>query len=244
MFDDYLAELVEVEEQLLVGLPEPLPLAHIAVVAREHVLELVEELLEHEEELLLLDALLALLQLEDGDFGEAFDDAMPEVLLLDEEEQHLGELCHEDVTEGDPREVGEEGVEGLLDEGGLELLRAGGVVLEDEEAQLEYLSELRVEVLLELHDLCGGELRFGEVKDLLAQQLEDLHVVLADVLVRLARLAQLWDEVLPGRLPLVLQDLDDDHVDLVQKRILPRVFALLLALREHQVQHERLNALP
>lgn len=75
----------------------------------------------------------------------------------------------------------------------------------DELAELEYLRELGAHGVLEVLGLGLGHLAAGEVEDLLAEQLQDGHVVLTQALVGFARTNDVRDERLPVLGPLSLQ---------------------------------------
>jgi hypothetical protein len=76
-----------------------------------------------------------------------------------------------------------------------------------------YLRELGVERLLERADLGGRHRVLREVKHVLGEQPQDLHVVLAEHLRRLARAADVADEPRPVVRPLLLEDLHEDLWD-------------------------------
>ena len=94
-------------------------------------------------------------------------------------------------------------------------------MLQDKLAQIEDVGELGREALLHRGDLLGGHAVFGELEDLLAEQLEDLHVVAAESLVRLARLHNLWDKVLPIVRPFVLENLHEDQIQFAELSLGP-----------------------
>ena len=73
--------------------------------------------------------------------------------------------------------------------------------------QLEYIRELGAHRIFEVLGLCLGHLSGREVEDLLAQELKDDHVVLAEALVGLARTDDVWNEGLPVLGPFALQNL-------------------------------------
>ena len=77
----------------------------------------------------------------------------------------------------------------------------------NELAELEDLAELRAHGVLEVLGLGLGELAGAEVEHLLGEQRQDVHVVVAERLVRLARAHDVRDEGVPVPWPLPLQDL-------------------------------------
>eukprot|EP00983_Pelagomonas_calceolata_P037039 1136160-Pelagomonas_calceolata.AAC.7 len=83
-----------------------------------------------------------------------------------------------------------------------------------------------------------------EVKHLLAEQLEDLHAILAQGLAGLGGADQVWDESAPFVGPVVLQDLDQDDVELVDEGRLPPEHGLVRGVRDDEVGQEVLDALP
>mmetsp|Transcript_2101 Transcript_2101/g.4796 ORF Transcript_2101/g.4796 Transcript_2101/m.4796 type:complete len:390 (+) Transcript_2101:2227-3396(+) len=140
---------------------------------------------------------------------QALQRVAPELRLREElVEEHVDEGSLERVVERDPEQEAQEALQRRLQRD--HVLR----VLHDKLAELVDELELLGEALLERLDLLRGELLERELKDLLAQQPQDLHVVPAQRLVRLPRLHDLRDEVLPVVRPLLLEDLDEDEVEL------------------------------
>ena len=150
-----------------------------------------------------------------ADLREAFQGIVPKERLGKElVEEGIDELGLKDEAEGDPGEESLEGLEGHPQEA------RPLAVLEDELAQLVDLGEFRVERFLHLFHLFGHHLIAGEVEDLLRQQLEDLHVVLAQHLRGFGTADEVGDEGRPVVRPLLLEDLDEGEVELGDEHLL------------------------
>ena len=148
---------------------------------------------------------------EPRDLREALDGAVAEDghgEELRDEERDEGRF--EDVAQRNP---GQEALEGL--EGHVEQVRLLAL-LEDEVAELEDLGELLVQPLLQGLGL-GGRHLVLHLEDLLAQQLQDLHVVLAQRLVARRRVDDLRDELGPVLWPFVPQYIDEGQVHFLQE---------------------------
>mmetsp|Transcript_10989 Transcript_10989/g.30134 ORF Transcript_10989/g.30134 Transcript_10989/m.30134 type:complete len:241 (-) Transcript_10989:73-795(-) len=105
-------------------------------------------------------------------------------------------------------------------------------------------AEFVVQGRLQLALLGLRQVKPCEVKHLLAEQLEDLHAILAQGLAGLGGADQVWDESAPFVGPVVLQDLDQDDVELVDEGRLPPEHGLVRGVRDDEVGQEVLDALP
>ena len=81
-------------------------------------------------------------------------------------------------------------------------------ILEDCFAEVEDGGEVVVHLVLQLDNLLVRQLVFGVVEDFFGEHFEDVEVVFADVHVLHGGRADLVDEVGPGSVPLVLDNLD------------------------------------
>mmetsp|Transcript_17892 Transcript_17892/g.36785 ORF Transcript_17892/g.36785 Transcript_17892/m.36785 type:complete len:268 (-) Transcript_17892:82-885(-) len=172
------------------------------------------------------------------DLRHALEDTVAEDRLREEVEECADDVALEDVSEGDPREVGRERLERGLDELGL------SAVGQRVDAQVVHKAELVVEGPLELLHLGLGEISSGKVKDLLAQEPQHVHAVLAQRLARLGRLHDVRNEARPLARPVVLQNVNQDHIQLVDEELLPPASRLVAAHLDDDVAYVVPNRLP
>ena len=172
-----------------------------------------QDLGEHLDELLVVRVGLAgASSLEAADLGQALKGDVPE--LGDGEEaraQGVDQGGLEDVAKRDPVAESEKGLERRLDEAGL--VGRG----EDLLAELKDLRKLGTHGLLQVPRLGRRHLLGRVVKDLLGQQAEDDHVVLANREVGVAGRDDFVDERGPVVGPFLLENGDEDEVELVEK---------------------------
>ncbi len=126
----------------------------------------------------------------------------------------LDEIGLENVAKRDPVEKAEQSLQCDIDQ-----MRILGVV-HDEYAQLEHLLELAVHGLFQILGLGLSHLARREVEDLLAEQLQNFHIVLTDGLVGATRAHQLAYERGPVLRPLELEYLNQNQVQFVQVGLL------------------------
>mmetsp|Transcript_19867 Transcript_19867/g.75095 ORF Transcript_19867/g.75095 Transcript_19867/m.75095 type:complete len:307 (+) Transcript_19867:2325-3245(+) len=154
--------------------------------------------------------------------GRVAEDRPNEVRVHQERDQ----LRLEDVPRVHPRQERAQRLERHHKEAGLLARR------HDEVAKLEDLCELVLEGLLQDAVLRGRLVR-PEEKHLLAQQLQDAHVILADLLIVPAELYDLRDEVRPLLGPLLLHNLHEHQVHLVEEGgLIRRRFPVLAQPRD------------
>mmetsp|Transcript_48320 Transcript_48320/g.114984 ORF Transcript_48320/g.114984 Transcript_48320/m.114984 type:complete len:515 (+) Transcript_48320:2151-3695(+) len=178
------------------------------------------------------------LRVDRRNLGEALQGVAAELRLREElVEKHVDERRLKHIVQRHPEEEAEEALEGGLEGGGV----LG--VLHHELAQLVDQLELLGEALLEAFDLARRQLLQRELEHLLRQELEDLHVVAAERLVRLARLDNLRDEVLPVVRPLLFQNLDEDEVELAELRLRPHKRLLVTRVPDDDVDDVGLDRL-
>lgn len=172
-----------------------------------------EDLGEHLDKLLVVVAHLARARrLQAANLGQALQGNVAELGNFEEAcAEGVNKRGLEDVAEGDPVAETQQGFEGGLDKASL-----GGRV-ENLRAELEDLRELGAHGGLEVAGLCGRHLLGGVVEDLLGEETQDDHVVLADRQAGAARGDDFVDERGPVVRPLLLQDRDEDEVELVQQ---------------------------
>mmetsp|Transcript_27650 Transcript_27650/g.70460 ORF Transcript_27650/g.70460 Transcript_27650/m.70460 type:complete len:1163 (-) Transcript_27650:210-3698(-) len=174
---------------------------------------------------------------ERADLGEAGEDVVAEGGLRQElVDERLDELSFKDVPERDPVEKLEQSLERADEQRGLR--RVGHDVL----AELEDERKVGVERLLQLLRLRRRHLVAREVEDLLGQELEDDHVVLAQRLVRLRGVHNVGDERRPVVWPVLLHNLHQDHVELRHEELLRTVRLLIRRSSDDQIHNERLDA--
>ena len=92
----------------------------------------------------------------------------------------------------------------------------GEDIFKDDLTEFEDGGEILVHLLFEFIDLCLRHLVFGVVKDFLAEHLQNIEVILADVHIFGGGGTDVVDEGAPGGIPLVFDDLDEDGVKLGQ----------------------------
>ena len=127
-----------------------------------------------------------------GDLGQALERDITKHGDVEKlEDERRDQLRLEDVAQRDPVEEPQQGLQGGADQGGV--LR----VVHHELAKLEHFAELRAHGVFQVFRLGLGHLAAREVEDLLAQEFEDDHVVLAERLVCLGRTHNVRDEALP-----------------------------------------------
>lgn len=119
------------------------------------------------------------------------------------------ELGLENITKRNPIEKSQERFQSDIDK--TRILR----ISHDEIAQLEDLLKLITHGLLEMLRLGLGHLSAREVEHFLAEQLQNLHIVLTQRLVGFTRAYNVADERGPVLRPLVLEYLYEDQIELV-----------------------------
>mmetsp|Transcript_12333 Transcript_12333/g.57073 ORF Transcript_12333/g.57073 Transcript_12333/m.57073 type:complete len:318 (+) Transcript_12333:2501-3454(+) len=173
-----------------------------------------------------------------SDLAEALDGDVAELRVRRELEQRIEQRGLEDVPERDPGQKRVQRLQRQLDQ--RRLLR----VREYELDELVNLRKVRVERVLELHDLRLRQLPAAEVEHLLAQQLQDVHAVLAQRLGLFRGADEIWDERRPPRGPVVLEYLHQDAVDLGDEGALPAERRVVGGELDDEVGDEVLDALP
>ena len=117
-------------------------------------------------------------------------------------QQNVNHRGLENESKGDPVQEAEQSLQRRLDQRGL--LR----LFQDLLAELEDLGELARHLVFQVFRLRLGHMLSREVEDLLGEQLQDNHVVLAEEKVGLGRLHEFWDKSWPIMRPLLLKDLE------------------------------------
>lgn len=117
-------------------------------------------------------------------------------------EKHINEMRLKHIIQRNPEQKTQKALERCLERRGV--FR----ILHDKLTELVDELELGCEALFQIVDLLRRQLLERKFKHLLAQQLQNLHVVATQGLVGLARFDNLRDEILPVVGPLVFENLD------------------------------------
>jgi hypothetical protein len=167
---------------------------------------------------------------------EALEGDVSEVGNIQESGQEsINDGCFEDITQWDPIQEAEQGLEGRLDEAGL----VGGV--ENFGAQLEDGGKLLGHGGLQVAGLDRSHLILGKVKDLLGQQAQDGHVVFTDGKAGVAGGDDLIDECGPVVRPFLLENGDQNQVELVQEGALSSELLFGSGIFDDEVNDEVAN---